>query len=356
MTPTKPPRREFLFVSCQPGAEQALKLEIAREHPFLRFAYSRPGFVTFKSEEGLDPRFELHSVFARAYGLTLSDSKRDDERTRVKLAVEQASLIKGPLRLHVWEREDEAFGALAGAYARAADDSIRAEAPSTLFLPPGPAEEGERVFDVVLVEPDHWWFGFHEHSASHSSDPGGNPAIPLSPEAPSRAYLKLEEALSWARLRLDPADVALEIGSSPGGASFALLKRGLSVIGVDPAEMDPRVLALGEDRFVHVRRGVGDLELVDLPAPVNWVLLDMNVPPQIAFDALERILPWPRIRENLLGVMLTLKLNRWRIAAEIPDFLERLRESGFARIRATQLPSNRQEFFALGLTRKGLTR
>ena len=36
---------------------------------------------------------------------------------------------------------------------------------------------------------------------------------------------------------------AVELGSAPGGASFALLERGLHVHGVDPGAMDPRVLA-----------------------------------------------------------------------------------------------------------------
>ena len=43
----------FVFVAVQPGAERALKSEIAREHPELKFAYSRPGFVTFRSSEDL---------------------------------------------------------------------------------------------------------------------------------------------------------------------------------------------------------------------------------------------------------------------------------------------------------------
>src|SRR5215510_10145346 len=42
----------FVFVTCQVGAEPALKMEVARELPMLRFAYSRPGFLTFKIAPG----------------------------------------------------------------------------------------------------------------------------------------------------------------------------------------------------------------------------------------------------------------------------------------------------------------
>ena len=56
----------FLFTVCQVGAEAALKQEVAREHPELKFAFSRPGFITFKNDSGVLPlHFELRSVFAQ---------------------------------------------------------------------------------------------------------------------------------------------------------------------------------------------------------------------------------------------------------------------------------------------------
>jgi hypothetical protein len=47
---------------------------------------------------------------------------------------------------------------------------------------------------------------------------------------------------------------------------------------------------------------------------------------------------------------LTLKLNETRFAAEVPAFVERVRELGLGDVRATQLPSNRQEICVVGLT------
>ncbi|WP_446915063.1 hypothetical protein, partial [Klebsiella pneumoniae] len=63
----------FLFVTCQVGAEPALKRELARNWPELRFAYSRPGFLTFKlpPEHPLSQRLELRSIFARTAGYSL---------------------------------------------------------------------------------------------------------------------------------------------------------------------------------------------------------------------------------------------------------------------------------------------
>ena len=63
----------FLFAVVQAGAERALKNEIARDQPKLKFAFSRPGFVTFRIpddvEAGREPK--LDCVFARTWGYSL---------------------------------------------------------------------------------------------------------------------------------------------------------------------------------------------------------------------------------------------------------------------------------------------
>ena len=54
------------------------------------------------------------------------------------------------------------------------------------------------------------------------------------PDVPSRAWHKLEELLAWARITPAAGEQVLEIGCAPGGATVALLDRGLRVVGVDP--------------------------------------------------------------------------------------------------------------------------
>ena len=80
--------------------------------------------------------------------------------------------------------------------------------------------------------------GYHTHTSKprsrprHSPFPGGKMDIILPPEAPSRAYLKIQEALLWSEAPLKSGDVVVEIGSAPGGASLALLNRGCTVVGI----------------------------------------------------------------------------------------------------------------------------
>ncbi|MFQ3622454.1 MAG: SAM-dependent methyltransferase [Acetobacteraceae bacterium] len=68
---------------------------------------------------------------------------------------------------------------------------------------------------------------------------------------PSRAYLKLWEALSRLRRWPGPGETCLDLGAAPGGWSFALARLGARVIAVDKAPLDPSVTALPN---VTVRR------------------------------------------------------------------------------------------------------
>src|SRR5271166_1389512 len=78
--PTPSQSARFLFVTCQVGAEKAVKGEVAQRWPDFRFAFSRPGFLTFKLPEQtfLAPDFNLSAVFARAYGFSLGKVSLDN--------------------------------------------------------------------------------------------------------------------------------------------------------------------------------------------------------------------------------------------------------------------------------------
>lgn len=330
----------FLYVLCQPGAEKALKEELAREYPALRFAYSRSGFVTFRSPQPLQPDFELKSVFARAFGLSLGKVKEGPEAWEKLIRVAQEIVDEvgdaaKPLRLQV-DGPDELF----------------AQAPSGLFASDSFPSPGDWIFVVVAVTPGELWYGLHRHSAAHSPFVCGNPRIDLPPHAPSRAYLKLEEAARLWNIPFQKGDVAVEIGSAPGGASLALLERGIRVVGVDPGEMAP--IVLGNRDFMHVQRPVAALRREELPASIQWLLLDMNVAPAVTLHQVSRLAGL--MKDSLLGVVLTVKLNEWEMAREIPHYLEQIKQMGMIRLRARQLYHNRQEISVYGLTMKGKLR
>ncbi len=61
---------------------------------------------------------------------------------------------------------------------------------------------------------------------------------------PSRAYLKLWEALTLIGVRPGSGDLCLDLGASPGGWSWVLQQTGARVVAVDKAALDPRIAAL----------------------------------------------------------------------------------------------------------------
>lgn len=346
----------YLYITCQIGAERAVKGELARQWPTFRFAYSRPGFLTFKlpPEHGLADDFNLRSVFARSYGFSLGKTQAASEAERVG----EMARLAGPRcydKLHVFQRDTAAAGdrgfepgisSAAGAAELAIRQAWPAEAPS---LPAGPplARAGQLVLDCVLVEPDQWWVGFHRTSGWASRRPGGFSRLKLPDDVVSRAYLKMEESLRWSRIPIRAADIAAELGCSPGGSCQALLAHGLKVIGVDPAEVHDSVLA--NPNFQHIRKRSADVRRGEFRA-VKWLFADMNVAPQYTLDAVEAITSSRRVQ--LRGLLLTLKLLDWELAGEMPDYLARIRGWGFRYVRARQLQHNRQEICVVALRQK----
>lgn len=346
----------FLFATCQVGAERAVKGEMARLWPAFRFAYSRSGFLTFKlpPDHGLPDDFNPRSVFARSWGFSLGKTRAASEEERVR----EVARLGGDRRydkLHVFERDksppgEHGFEPRITPAAESAEAALRSLWPADAAqLPPPPpaAHAGDLVLDCLLVEPAEWWLGYHRAAGWTSRRPGGLSRLKLPEHAVSRAWLKMEEALRWSRLPMAADDVAAELGCSPGGSCQALLDRGVRVIGVDPAEAHPAVLA--NPNFRHIRKRGGDVRRGEFGA-VKWLFADMNVAPRYTLDAVESIAVSRRV--HLCGMLLTLKLLEWELADEVPGYLARIRSWGFPYVRARQLQHNRQEVCVVAMRRK----
>ena len=317
----------------------------------MRFAFARPGLTTFKDTAGpADAAWSLPSSFARAWGTSLGRGGV------VEVLAAVAALPAGRLRLHVFERDidvpiDEQDPAQRGARAAAVEAELRAAAPDAFHLDVR-AVAGDLVLDVMVPngrEPDEpWLIGSHRHDAGHGPWPGGVTHVPAPPHAPSRAWCKLEEALRWGDLEPRPGEVAVELGAAPGGASLAMLERGVEVHGIDPGAIDPAVLGFAGphgNRFHHHHRPAAEVERKDLPRHYQWLLLDVNLAPMVALRYVERFVALAH--GGLRGAILTLKLNDDGVVAALPRLLERIGKLGARRLRVTQLPSHRSEVVAI---------
>jgi 23S rRNA (cytidine2498-2'-O)-methyltransferase len=347
---------QFLFVTCQVGAEKAVKGELADCWPEFRLAFSRPGFLTFKLpiDHALAEDFDLKSVFARAYGFSLGKVSGENP---AELAAGVWAECKGRTiqRIHAWEKDRSEAGLhrFEPEITDAAIDAHRLlveHCPQAASLaknaddPKASGRKGELVLDCVLIPPNEWWAGFHRVNLEPSRYPGGMMSLELPADAVSRAWLKMEEGLRWSKLPIPKGASVAEIGSAPGGASQALLARGLLVTGVDPAEMAPDVL--NHPRFTHIRRRSMEVRRRDFQK-IRWLTADMNVAPEYTLDAVEAIVTHPRV--NIRGMLLTLKLPQWELAASVPEYLDRIRSWGYNEVQARQLQYDRREICVAAL-------
>lgn len=125
-------------------------------------------------------------------------------------------------------------------------------------------------------------------AASTCSSPFANGEVELIEDKagpPSRAYLKLWEALVRLRRWPQPGERCLDLGASPGGWTWVLAKLGAQVVAIDKAPLDPKVAAMpgvewrGESAFGLDPASVG---------PVDWLFSDIVCYPARLFTLIER--------------------------------------------------------------------
>jgi 23S rRNA (cytidine2498-2'-O)-methyltransferase len=351
----------FLFTCCQAGAEPALKQELAVAHPDWRFAFSRPGFVTFKWTGSTAPsdRWQLKSVFARCHGWSLGSLEASNEAGWAEKLVAQFS-GRSLQQLHVWRREPaEPSGGMPEIFSpstAAFGEEVRALLVTADLLPSDvlcnrPAAAGQLVGDCLMIAPNQWWLGWHRAGSFGQRWPGGVPLIEAPETMVSRAYLKVREAMMWSGIPLRPGDRCVELGSAPGGASQALLEEGLLVTGVDPAEMNPTVLV--HPRFTHVRKRGAEVRRRDY-CGFKWLVADSNVAPTHTLDTVESIVS--HSSTGIQGMLLTLKLLDWQMASQLLHFVQRVRSWGYEDVRCRQLASNHREVCLAALRSRAIRR
>lgn len=335
----------FRFTTCRAGSESALKRDIARHFGGrLTPAFMKPQFITWKVQ---NPALSLPaslSPFARVSGCSLGLCKSIEE-----LVSHARTLATRPLRLHVFPRQTPEDGIPADDWQRI--DALAAEITRAL-LQAGvqvetrpPESAGDLIVDVIVGEKEGepLFAGCHAHDTGAHPHPGGLPRITLPADVPSRAWLKLEQALAWRGWdQLDlRGQTALDLGCAPGGATFALLSRGMGVIGVDTGEMDERVYSLADQQrvpFEHWRVPAAKIDLPSLPQ-LDWMLCDINLAPHQVLPMLERI----QKRARVPRMILTLKLNTPELEDQAREFIDAVRRFAPPPVLATQLAGNRRE-------------
>lgn len=116
---------------------------------------------------------------------------------------------------------------------------------------------------------------------------GGQRRMADDPLAPSRSYLKVEEAYAVLGREPAPGETVVDLGAAPGGWSYSAAKRGARVIAVDNGPLKggalhhPLIVHRREDAFGFRPEGGG---------PVDWLFCDLVEEPHHVVRNL--IAPW----------------------------------------------------------------
>lgn len=336
----------FAMLTCHVGAEAFLRRAVPAATPGFRPAFARPGLLTFKSDAPVSPDAPRPHPLARGWGLG-AGSARDVEGVAVAVRDLPERFV-----LQVIPGEAGPPGhvppAVLSAWQDGASqvDAVLREALGERVFPGAEAAPGQAVLDVIVRPSEPWVLGWHRHGGGRGPLPGGRWPLVPPPDAPSRAWAKLEELIAWSGVALGDGARVLEIGCAPGGATLALLDRGCVVVGVDPQPM--ALPARVADRpFRHLRRAIEGVPRDELPDAAEWIVLDASEAAPVALHALQRLVP--RYNRGLKGALVTLKLNEWDLAEGIPAWVAQVRGMGFRRVEAANLPAFRQEIGLVAL-------
>lgn len=111
----------------------------------------------------------------------------------------------------------------------------------------------------------------------------GQKRMQMDPEAPSRSYLKIEEAYRIIGLQPRKDEKVVDLGAAPGGWSYSALKRGAEVTAVDngwlrePVKSHPNITYLKEDAL-KFKPGKS----------FDWLFCDMIGNPDLILDMLNK--------------------------------------------------------------------
>lgn len=301
----------FIYTIVNVGSEKLLKEEISIKYPHLKFAYSGPGYITFKdTTEKFTVDTVLDLIFARSYGLSLGKFSKEELENEIKkykdVVVHRFSYIT-----------DEYSGQK--------------------------AIMNKDILDVMEIKEGEYWLGLKKARFFSWFYPFANPHVEQPKESPSRAYLQMVEAFIWSNYKPEEDEVALELGSAPGGASYAMVQRGIRVTGVDNAEMSETLL--NHPLFTHIKEPMQKVRDEHIPRPCHLLVSDVNVMPSLNLSQVKRFM---QLRPGIKNVFYTLKIGSKITVPEILEHAKTFKRFGFREVGITQLPSSKSEILLFG--------
>jgi len=165
----------------------------------------------------------------------------------------------------------------------------------------------------------------------------------MDPQAPSRSYLKIEEAFHIFGCEPKKNDTVIDLGAAPGGWSYSALKRGACVTAIDngplkgPVASHPKISHLKIDAFKYK---------YDRSKPIDWLLCDILDEPDVILELLYEWLKHKRCRHFIVN----LKVGRTNPIVLIKNIKDPLKgiASFCSLLHVKQLYHDREEITLMG--------
>jgi 23S rRNA C2498 (ribose-2'-O)-methylase RlmM len=146
------------------------------------------------------------------------------------------------------------------------------------YKPASPADrDGQMLVLSLCVVPEGVWGGVVAQERLSDPRPGGDHRMAFDRNAPCRSYLKIEEALDLMNERPRPGETVVDLGASPGGWSYAFLKRGCRVTAVDNGPMRITHPEQFGGSLTHVMEDGVLFKPASSDIPLDWLVSDMLV-------------------------------------------------------------------------------
>ena len=305
---------QFHYFLTIPGNEDLLKEEIKTFYPHLHFAYSKPGFCTFKNTDE-SSELNIPVVYALSYGKTLS---------RIKLS--EVNRIYEELR-----SPEVNFNFF----------QIEHEQSTAPWIPEHEFKECAHQVDFIRTGKDEVFVG--QRLIDQWNSPFMRRFQAERTELISRAYYKIAD--SFLMFKTPDNLKVLELGSVPGGISQYLLERGHRVTAVDPGQMHESILA--NKKFKFINKPVQEYN----PYPserFDILVSDMNLNPKMVLKQSARLL---HTLSSVREAFITIKTSKPEMVKDITGYRQMMKDIGFSEIHFLQLPYHRREFLAYGKRR-----
>ena len=134
-----------------------------------------------------------------------------------------------------------------------------------------------------------WFTDFGRAHAARSAYMNGPSRMADDEAAPSRSYLKVEEAYGIIGLEPRPGDCICDLGAAPGGWSFSAAKRGARVVAVDNGPLKGGAL---DHPLIEHRRADAFGFSPGRDAVYDWLFCDLLEDPDKVLRLIA--LPWLR--------------------------------------------------------------